>query len=64
MKARHANILRRTQETKIALRLNLDGQGKSRIRTGVPFFDHMLTLFAKHATLDLNLVCKGGLRIA
>jgi imidazoleglycerol-phosphate dehydratase len=63
MKTRHANILRRTQETKIALDLNLDGQGKSRVRTGVPFFDHMLTLFAKHATLDLNLVCKGDLAV-
>jgi imidazoleglycerol-phosphate dehydratase len=63
MKARRANILRHTQETKIALRLNLDGKGKSKVRTGVPFFDHMLTLFAKHATLDLNLVCKGDLAV-
>ena len=63
MKARHANISRHTQETKIALRLNLDGKGKSRVKTGIPFFDHMLTLFAKHATLDLNLVCKGDLEV-
>jgi len=63
MKARHASISRRTQETKIALRVNLDGKGKARVKTGVPFFDHMLTLFAKHATLDLDLVCQGDLEV-
>ena len=63
MKARLATISRRTQETKIALHLNLDGKGNSRIKTGIPFFDHMLTLFAKHATLDLKLVCKGDLEV-
>jgi imidazoleglycerol-phosphate dehydratase len=63
MNARHANISRRTQETRITVRLNLDGRGKSKVRTGIPFFDHMLTLFAKHATLDLNLVCKGDLAV-
>lgn len=63
MKARQARISRRTQETKIALGLNLDGKGRARVKTGVPFFDHMLTLFAKHATLDLELVCKGDLEV-
>ena len=63
MKARQANISRHTLETRIALRLDLDGKGKSRIKTGIPFFDHMLTLFAKHATVDLNLVCKGDLAV-
>ena len=63
MKARHATISRRTQETSIALRLDLDGKGKARVKTGIPFFDHMLSLFAKHATLDLNLVCKGDLEV-
>jgi imidazoleglycerol-phosphate dehydratase len=63
MKPRHANISRRTQETKIALRLNLDGKGKAQVKTGVPFFDHMLTLFAKHATLNLDLVCQGDLEV-
>src|ERR1700678_3600209 len=63
MKARQATISRRTQETRIALRLNLDGKGNARVKTGIPFFDHMLTLFAKHATLDLNLVCKGDLAV-
>ena len=63
MKARQATISRLTQETRIALDLNLDGKGKARVKTGIPFFDHMLTLFAKHATLDLNLVCKGDLEV-
>jgi imidazoleglycerol-phosphate dehydratase len=63
MKARTAKIKRHTLETQISLRLNLDGQGKSKIRTGLPFFDHMLTLFAKHATVDLELVCHGDLAV-
>jgi imidazoleglycerol-phosphate dehydratase len=63
MKARTAKIKRHTLETQISLRLNLDGQGKSKIRTGLPFFDHMLTLFAKHATVDLELVCRGDLAV-
>ena len=63
MKNRVATINRVTGETKISLTLNLDGTGKSSIRTGVPFFDHMLTLFAKHATMDLKLVCKGDLEV-
>jgi hypothetical protein len=57
MKARQAKISRNTKETRIAVRLNLDGRGKSSIKTGIPFFDHMLTLFAKHATVDLQLRC-------
>ena len=63
MKARSAKIKRHTLETRISLRLNLDGQGKSKIRTGIPFFDHMLTLFAKHATVDLELRCDGDLAV-
>jgi len=63
MKARQAKISRRTTETKISVRLNLDGKGKSKIKTGIPFFDHMLTLFAKHATLDLELKCDGDLEV-
>jgi imidazoleglycerol-phosphate dehydratase len=43
--------------------LNIDGSGKSSIKTGVPFFDHMLTLFAKHAVMDLTLRCKGDLEV-
>jgi imidazoleglycerol-phosphate dehydratase len=63
MKARQAKISRKTNETKISVVLNLDGKGKSSVKTGIPFFDHMLTLFAKHATVDLKLVCNGDLEV-
>jgi imidazoleglycerol-phosphate dehydratase len=63
MKARRATISRKTAETKISVRLALEGKGKSRIRTGIPFFDHMLTLFAKHAVVDLQLKCDGDLEV-
>lgn len=45
------------------MRLQLDGQGKASVRTGIPFFDHMLHLFAKHAVMDLTLKCKGDLEV-
>jgi imidazoleglycerol-phosphate dehydratase len=63
MKVRRAAIRRATKETRIELKLNLDGKGVSSIKTGIPFFDHMLTLFAKHAVLDLTLRCKGDLEV-
>jgi len=63
MTARRAKIERDTRETRIRLSLNVDGTGKSTIRTGVPFFDHMLTLFAKHAVVDLSLRCRGDLPV-
>jgi len=63
MKKRQAQIKRDTKETQIRLKLNIDGAGKSSIATGVPFFDHMLTLFAKHATADLDLRCNGDLEV-
>jgi imidazoleglycerol-phosphate dehydratase len=63
MKARHAQIKRTTKETQIAVKLNIDGSGKSTVKTGVPFFDHMLKLFAKHAVVDLDLRCKGDLEV-
>ena len=63
MKARQSQIKRHTLETRISIRLNLDGTGKSKIKTGIPFFDHMLTLFAKHATVDLDLRCAGDLAV-
>src|ERR1700734_2909705 len=63
MKARRANISRKTNETSISIRLDLEGKGKSTIRTGIPFFDHMLTLFAKHAVVDLRLKCDGDLEV-
>src|ERR1044071_8494586 len=63
MTQRRATIQRKTGETQISLKLNLDGTGKSKIRTGIAFFDHMLTLFAKHAVVDLDLRCKGDLDV-
>ena len=63
MHARKALINRVTKETRIAMKLNIDGSGKSAIQTGVPFFDHMLTLFAKHAVMDLTLKCHGDLEV-
>ncbi len=63
MLKRLAQLKRETQETQIAIELNLDGSGKSSIKTGIPFFDHMLTLFAKHAVVDLKLRCKGDLEV-
>jgi len=63
MQSRSAQIKRETKETQIRLSLNIDGSGKSRLRTGIPFFDHMLTLFAKHSVADLNLACKGDLEV-
>jgi len=63
MKGRQAQIKRNTKETRIALQLELDGKGQSSVRTGIPFFDHMLTLFAKHAVVDLKLRCQGDLDV-
>ena len=63
MKNRRASIKRITKETGISLSLDIDGSGKSSIKTGIPFFDHMLTLFAKHAVMDLRLTCKGDLDV-
>lgn len=63
MKQRTSSIARNTKETRIRATLNLDGTGKSRIKTGIPFLDHMLTLFAKHATVNLSLRCFGDLEV-
>ena len=56
---RTAEITRKTAETEIALKLDLDGSGVSDIASGVGFLDHMLTLFAKHGRFDLTLTCAG-----
>ena len=56
---RDAVISRKTNETAIELKLNLDGKGISEIDTGVGFLDHMLTLFAKHGRFDIKLSCSG-----
>jgi imidazoleglycerol-phosphate dehydratase len=63
MQRRRAQIQRTTKETRIALRLDIDGRGRAVIKTGVPFFDHMLTLFAKHAIVNLTLRCRGDLDV-
>jgi imidazoleglycerol-phosphate dehydratase len=63
MKIRRAELRRATKETRIAVKLYIDGTGKSSIQTGIPFLDHMLTLFAKHAVVDLNLSCAGDLAV-
>ena len=60
---RTASIQRTTAETTIALELNLDGAGTADIATGVGFFDHMLTLLAKHAAVDLRIDARGDLHV-
>lgn len=61
--ARTATVTRQTAETDIALTLALDGRGAAKIDTGVPFFDHMLTLFAKHGLFDLTVKAKGDVDV-
>ena len=56
---REITITRKTGETDITLKLNLDGAGKHAIQTGVGFFDHMLTGFARHGSFDLEVTCAG-----
>lgn len=63
MTPRRTQLKRETKETRISLTLDLEGTGEASIRTGIPFFDHMLTLFAKHAVVDLTLRCKGDLEV-
>src|SRR5438477_1291966 len=63
MKKRHAQVKRVSKETNILVKLNIDGSGKSLVKTGIPFFDHMLALFAKHAVVDLHLRCEGDLEV-
>src|SRR5271170_6703998 len=58
-----AAIRRDTNETKIALSLTIEGQGRYEIHTGIRFFDHMLELFARHGAFDLSLECKGDLDV-
>jgi imidazoleglycerol-phosphate dehydratase len=60
---RRAEIRRKTKETEIALVLNLDGEGRARIGTGVGFLDHMVTSLATHARFDLDVRCKGDLHV-
>jgi len=61
--SRKASIKRDTAETQIELSLELDGTGQSDIQTGVGFFDHMLTLLARHALFDLTVKANGDLDV-
>ncbi len=61
--ARRIELARQTGETDIRLTLDLDGQGRWNIDTGVPFFDHMLSHVAVHGLLDLDLVCRGDIAV-
>ena len=63
MEKRIAKIERKTKETDIKLTINLDGEGKTNIQTGVGFFDHMLDGFARHGLFDLELSVKGDLNV-
>lgn len=61
--SRSAKIHRQTGETDILVSIDLDGLGESSIETGVPFFDHMLTLFSKHSLIDLEVAAKGDIEV-
>jgi len=63
MKKRAAEIVRKTKETDITLKLTLNGEGRSTISTGIPFLNHMLELFTKHGLFDLKLKAKGDLEV-
>jgi len=60
---RRATVDRETAETRIHVELNIDGTGRAGVQTGVGFYDHMLTAFAKHGRFDVELACEGDLRV-
>ena len=62
-KKRIAEIQRETKETQISLKINLDGEGNSRIETGIPFLNHMLELFTRHGLFDLEIKAQGDLDV-
>src|SRR3954465_12390953 len=63
MTTRNAQIERRTTETNIRLALTIDGAGQSNVRTKIPFFDHMLILFARHGLFDLEVEADGDIEV-
>jgi imidazoleglycerol-phosphate dehydratase len=63
VKKRSAKVARKTAETQILLSLTIDGSGKSKVSTGIPFFDHMLTLLAKHSLCDLTVTANGDVDV-
>jgi len=62
-KDRKAEVRRKTKETAVVLKMNLDGSGRHSIVTGIPFFDHMLNLLAYHSRMDLSLKAKGDIGV-
>ena len=62
-KARIANLSRKTTETDITVKLTVDGRGAAKSDTGIPFLDHMLTLFAKHGLFDLEVKARGDVAV-
>ncbi|MDU3294684.1 MAG: imidazoleglycerol-phosphate dehydratase, partial [Pseudomonas aeruginosa] len=63
MAERKASVARDTLETQIKVSIDLDGTGKARFDTGVPFLDHMMDQIARHGLIDLDIECKGDLHI-
>ncbi|HTN43332.1 MAG TPA: imidazoleglycerol-phosphate dehydratase HisB [Nitrospiria bacterium] len=63
MKTRRAEVQRKTTETQVKVRLDLDGTGRSRVQTTMPFLDHMLTLMAKHGRMDLAVMARGDTEV-
>jgi imidazoleglycerol-phosphate dehydratase len=61
--AREAEVTRKTKETDLRARVNLDGRGEAQVRTGIGFFDHMLEALARHALLDLTIEARGDLHV-
>jgi imidazoleglycerol-phosphate dehydratase len=61
--SRNAKVIRKTKETEIQIKLNLDGSGKQKIATSIPFLDHMLNLFCAQGMLDLAVRAKGDIHI-
>ncbi|RYF69557.1 MAG: imidazoleglycerol-phosphate dehydratase, partial [Comamonadaceae bacterium] len=61
--ARIGEVTRNTAETKITVRVNLDGTGRAKLATGIGFFDHMLDQIARHGLIDLDIDCQGDLHI-
>ncbi len=60
---REAEVKRETKETQVRVEINLDGEGKSEINSGIPFFDHMLTLFSRHGFFDLGISATGDIEV-
>ena len=62
-KDRVATVNRKTNETEIVVKINLDGNGNNHVNTGLPFFDHMIQQLSKHSLIDIDLQCNGDLQI-